>query len=53
MTFMNFKGPLVEGYATGLMGMGFLPENSQQPASFLQTLLKALDLPAFEVYLQS
>lgn len=35
------------------MGMGFLPENSKQPGTFLQGLMKNLDLPVFEIYLQS
>ncbi|KAI6171239.1 Peptidase A1 domain-containing protein [Aphelenchoides bicaudatus] len=47
------KGDLVNGPATGVMGMGFLPENSKQPGTFLQGLMKNLDLPVFEIYLQS
>jgi hypothetical protein len=35
------------------MGMGFLPEKSTQKGTFLQGLMLNLDLPVFEIYLQS
>ncbi|KAI6237839.1 Peptidase A1 domain-containing protein [Aphelenchoides besseyi] len=47
------KGALVDGYATGLMGWGFLPKDSKLPGTFLQGMLKNLDALMFEVYLQS